>query len=124
MKDSILCCFRVLFLTLFIMTDRRDARNFPSPTCKADVREFLGLIGFCHNQIDNYTKIVEPLTSLLKTNVPFVWTDAHENAFRYLKSQLTWKPVLNCCTTLAVIPQPSRDVSRADTRLHAGSSPT
>ena len=71
------------------MTDNREAPSFPTPTCRAEVRIFLGLVGFYRPLINDFATIVEPLALLLRPNVPFIWTDAQENAFCDLKSQLT-----------------------------------
>ena len=89
MTFSILVVFLVRFFTLFIMRDTRGAPSFPTPTCRAEVRMFLGLVSFCRPLINDFAATVAPLTLLLRPNVPFIWTDAQENAFCDLKSQLT-----------------------------------
>ena len=68
--------------------------NFPVPKSAEQVRSFLGLSGFYRQFIKDFSKIAEPLSSLLKKDVPFEWSDAQETAFQSLKTALSTAPVL------------------------------
>ena len=67
------------------------------PSTKKGIKQFLGLIGYYQQYIDNYAEKARPLTSLLgkkfPNNVP--WSDACENAYHVLKDSLTKHPVLH-----------------------------
>jgi hypothetical protein len=58
------------------------------------VRSFLGLAGYYHRFILNFSKIVKPITDLLKKDEKFVWNAKHDEAFQTLKKLLTTSPVL------------------------------
>lgn len=68
--------------------------NFPRPTDIKALRSFLGLTNYGRQYIQNYATHVNPLTSLLKSDAAYVWTDEHERCFLELKSLMTTKPVL------------------------------
>ena len=71
-----------------MMGDNGDALSFPKPTSSAEVRLFLGLVGFYRHMITDFETIVEPLAFLLRPNVHFIWTDAQEDAFCVLSLYL------------------------------------
>lgn len=62
-------------------------------SCK-DIKSFLGLAGYYHRFISNFSKLTKPLTSLLKKDVPFVWTNEQQKAFGSCKEILTKAPLL------------------------------
>ena len=70
------------------MEAQEEAPYFPRPTCEEEVRKFLGLVAFCRPFINNFEANVAPLTILLHPHAPFFWTQAQENAFCELQSQL------------------------------------
>jgi hypothetical protein len=43
---------------------------------------------------ENFSKFAKPVTELLQTNTPFVWSDKCEESFQDLKTRLTTTPVL------------------------------
>ncbi len=47
-------------------------KHFPTPQNVENVRSFLGLAGYYRAFVRNFASIVSPLTSLLKTDVPFI----------------------------------------------------
>ena len=59
-----------------------------------EIRSFLGLAGYYHRFIENFSKIVKPLTSLLEKAKDFKWTKACQNNFEELKKRLTTAHVL------------------------------
>jgi hypothetical protein len=58
------------------------------------IRSFLGLAGYYHRFIRNFSKIVKPMIKLLKKEVKFKWSPQCEEAFLTLKKLLTTAPVL------------------------------
>ncbi|KAL4113894.1 hypothetical protein QTP88_017450 [Uroleucon formosanum] len=68
--------------------------NFPTPKTEKDVRSFLGLAGYYRHFIPNFSLIAKPLTTLLKKDTEFIWTDLCQNAFLELKQLLSQQPIL------------------------------
>jgi hypothetical protein len=64
------------------------------PKSVIEIRSFLGLAGYYRRFIENFSKIAKPMTELLKSNVPYVWSDKCEASFQELKTRLTTTPVL------------------------------
>jgi hypothetical protein len=52
----------------------KDVLNWVVPQTVKEVRSFLGLAGYYRRFIENFSKIVKPLTSLLEKGVDFSWT--------------------------------------------------
>ena len=67
---------------------------WPAPRNVKELQSFLGFANFYRRFIDNYSGIVKPLTSLLKKEVVFEWSEACENSFQVLKTAFTQAPVL------------------------------
>jgi hypothetical protein len=57
-------------------------------------RNFLGLAGYYHRFILDFSKIAKPMTELLKKGVKFVWSEECYKAFHTLREYLTSAPVL------------------------------
>jgi len=68
--------------------------DYPIPKNSKDIKSFLGLSGYYRRFIPNYGKIAKPLTSLLKKDVEFKWSDLCQKAFEDLKNVLTNEPLL------------------------------
>ena len=68
--------------------------EWETPQTMEEVRSFLGLAGYYRRFIENFSKIVKPLTSLLEKNASFIWTGERQMAFDELKKRLTTLPVL------------------------------
>ncbi|GJR04098.1 putative reverse transcriptase domain-containing protein [Tanacetum coccineum] len=62
-----------------------------SPT---EIRSFLGLAGYYRRFIENFSKIVKPLTLLTQKNKTYVWGNEQDEVFRILKEKLCNAPVL------------------------------
>jgi hypothetical protein len=58
------------------------------------IRSFLGLAGYYHRFIPNFSKIAKPMTQLLEKEAKFKWSPQCEEAFLTLKKLLTTAPVL------------------------------
>jgi transposase InsO family protein/predicted aspartyl protease len=71
-----------------------EIARWPVPACARDVRGFLGLCGYYRRFIDHYAEKAAPLTSLLKKNIKFRWTEECQVAFEKLKDALMSPPVL------------------------------
>jgi hypothetical protein len=68
--------------------------KWQSPKSVTEIRSFLGLAGYYRRIIENFSKTVKPMTELLKSNMPYVWSDKCEASFQELKTRLTTTPVL------------------------------
>lgn len=67
---------------------------WPTPTSVREIQSFLGFANFYRRFIKNFAAIAKPLTALTRKNVPFVWTQACDNAVAELKSRFTSAPIL------------------------------
>src|SRR5438105_8371841 len=67
----------------------KELLHWVQPKTTSEIRSFLGLAGYYHRFIENFSKI-----ELLKQGVKFEWTDECETAFQTLKTRLTTAPIL------------------------------
>jgi hypothetical protein len=72
----------------------KDVLDWVVPQTVKEVHSFLGLAGYYRRFIENFSKIVKPLTSFLEKGMDFSWTNARQKAFEELKKRLTTAPVL------------------------------
>jgi len=68
--------------------------NFPVPRNPKEVKSFLGLAGYYRKFVRDFSQISKPLTTLLKKEARFEWTDLCQHAFETLKGALTTEPIL------------------------------
>jgi hypothetical protein len=68
--------------------------EWKSPTSVHQDRSFLGLAGYYRRFIPDFSKIVKPITELLKNDVKFDWSPKCNEAFEQLKVLLTTALVL------------------------------
>ena len=68
--------------------------NYPVPQNKADLRSFLGLIGYYRNYIQGCSRITEPLSRMLKKDVKFQWSNKAQATFDKIKGILTSDKIL------------------------------
>jgi hypothetical protein len=68
--------------------------SWPTPSSAKELQSFLGLAGYYRKFVRNFGIISKPLTDLLKKNVLFIWTLAHEESVQTLKTALSTSPVL------------------------------
>jgi hypothetical protein len=72
----------------------KEVLEWKPPTTVSEVRSFLGLDGYYHQFIPNFSKITKPITELLKKGKKYLWSEACDEAFKHLKKLLTTWPVL------------------------------
>jgi hypothetical protein len=72
----------------------KDILEWKPPTTVHQVRSFLGLAGYYRRFIPDFSKLVKPITSLLKNETKFNWSSKCKEAFEKLKILLTTAPVL------------------------------
>ena len=68
--------------------------DWKPPTSVHQIRSFLGLVGYYHRFIPDFSRIAKPLTELLKKDVKFKWDAKCDEAFHTLRAHLTTAPVL------------------------------
>jgi hypothetical protein len=56
--------------------------------------EFLGLAGFYHRFVKDFSTIATPLNELTKKGVHFSWDKVQDHSFNVLKDKLTHAPLL------------------------------
>lgn len=72
----------------------KSVKEFPIPKSPKDIKSFLGLISYYRRFIPEFSKLSKPLTSLLKKDASFLWTNEQQLAFETLKDKLITSPVL------------------------------
>jgi ribonuclease HI len=72
----------------------KDILEWKPPTTVHKVRSFLGLAGYYRRFIPDFSKLVKPITSLLKNDIKFSWSSECNEAFEKLKVLLTTALVL------------------------------
>lgn len=60
-----------------------------------EVRSFVGLSSYYHMFVKNFASIATHLTRLTKKEVPFIWSDKHEDNFQKLKKLLTTTHIIS-----------------------------
>jgi hypothetical protein len=71
-----------------------EVLEWKPPMTVSEVQSFLGLVGYCRRFILNFSKIMKPITELLKKGNKYVWSEACHEAFKHLKKLLTTSHVL------------------------------
>lgn len=80
---------------IHMMEDKVNAVTaWPQLTSVADVRSFLGTVGYYRKFVRMFSEIAAPLTELLQKDKPFVWGEAQQKAFTELKAAVSKQPVL------------------------------
>ncbi|KAD6453055.1 hypothetical protein E3N88_07760 [Mikania micrantha] len=69
--------------------------KWPVPTSVTEIRSFLGLAGYYRRFVEGFSKIVLPLTQLLRKGVKYSWNDEREKSFQELKKRLVSAPILS-----------------------------
>ena len=68
--------------------------NWPRPKNPTEVRSFLGLTGYYSRFVQNFSKIVTPLTNLTRKVTKYEWTKQCEEALQELKKGLMSTQIL------------------------------
>ena len=66
----------------------------PHPTGLKELRSFLGTTAWFSRFIPAYSTVVQPLTAMLRKDVPFEWGTAAEHAFTEIKDLISSSPVM------------------------------
>ena len=66
--------------------------KWETPTTVGEIRSFLGLAGYYRRFIENFSKIVKPMTELLKKDTKFIWIEECEASFQELKKHFWLHP--------------------------------
>ncbi|KAD7479676.1 hypothetical protein E3N88_02812 [Mikania micrantha] len=69
--------------------------KWPTPTSVTEIRSFLGLAGYYRRFVEGFSKIVLPLTQLLRKGIKYSWNDEREKSFQELKKRLVSAPILS-----------------------------
>jgi mRNA-degrading endonuclease HigB of HigAB toxin-antitoxin module len=72
----------------------QDVLSWNAPTSVSVIWNFLGLAGYYRRFIEEFSKIIKPMTELLKKDKKFKWTPTCEAHFQELKKRLTIAPIL------------------------------
>jgi hypothetical protein len=72
----------------------QEVLEWKSTRSVTQIHSFLGLAGYYHRFIPNFSKIAKPMTKLLEMDAKFKWSQQYEESFLTLKKLLTTTPVL------------------------------
>jgi hypothetical protein len=97
LEKCIFCTDRVSFLGYVVTPQGIEVdemkieaiESWPVPQSITQVRSFLGLAGFYHHFVKDFSTIAAPLHELTKKGVVFHWRRAREESFSTLKDKLT-----------------------------------
>ena len=68
--------------------------SWEKPKSVFEIRSFLGLAGYYKRFIEDFSRLVTPITRLTRKKVKFEWNDLCEKAFQELKRRLTSSPIM------------------------------
>lgn len=68
--------------------------NFPKPTDKHQLRQFLGLCSYFRKFVPHYAHLASALNELLRKGSTMIWSPEAEKAFVDIKSRLASTPIL------------------------------
>ena len=68
--------------------------SWERPKSVFEIRSFLGLAGYYRRFIEDFSRLVAPMTRLTQNEVKFEWNDLCEKAFQTQKRMLTSAPIL------------------------------
>jgi hypothetical protein len=74
-------------------TKVQEVMDWKPPTSVHQIHSFLGLAGYYHRFIPDFSKIAKPMMEQLN-EIKFHWDDKCEEAFHTLRKLLTTAPVL------------------------------
>ena len=102
LENCTFCTNRVAFLGYVVTAQGIEVdpakieaiQSWPCPKTVTQVRSFFGLAGFYRCCEKDFSTITASLNELTKKDMPFVWGNAQEDAFKLLKDRLTHAPLL------------------------------
>jgi hypothetical protein len=102
LEKCVFCTDRVSFLGYIVTPQEIEVdqakmeaiQGWPVPNTITQVRSFLGLAGFYHRFVKDFSTSAALLNALTRKGVPFSWGTTQENAFTILKDKLTHAPLL------------------------------
>ena len=68
--------------------------SWERPKSVFEIRRFLGLARYYRRFIEDFSRLVAPMTKLTRKELKFEWNDSCERAFQELKRRLTSAPIL------------------------------
>ncbi|KAG2773134.1 hypothetical protein PC129_g19482 [Phytophthora cactorum] len=68
--------------------------SWPTPKRPTELRQWLCMANYLHKYTKNYAGLIQPLSSLLKKDVQWVWKPEHQAAFDSAKKSLSSAPIL------------------------------
>ena len=74
-------------------------QHMPAPKNVKEIKQFLGLTGYCRKFVPRFADISRPLTTLTKKDKKFEWTPACQKSFNLLKETLCSEPILKYADT-------------------------
>jgi hypothetical protein len=63
----------------------QEVMDWKPPKSVHQIRSFLGLVGYYHRFIPNFSRIAKSMTELLKKGVKYVWSEECDQAFHTLR---------------------------------------
>ena len=72
----------------------QKVKEYPQPTTRKKLQQFLGMANFNRKFIPRYSEIVAPLSSLTSSKVTFKWGEVHQAVFASIKQHLSDAPGL------------------------------
>uniref|UniRef100_A0A914UJA7 Reverse transcriptase domain-containing protein n=1 Tax=Plectus sambesii TaxID=2011161 RepID=A0A914UJA7_9BILA len=63
-------------------------KNFPTVANAKEARRFVALCAYYKRLIKDFSQLTEPLNALQRKNIPFSWTDHHQECFEKLRDAL------------------------------------
>ena len=88
-------CHRISANGLEPLLEKLEAITNLAPTRNLDeAHQILGLLGYYRSFVAAFADITLPITSLLKKNTSFVWSEKCQLALKYVKEVFCNKPIL------------------------------
>ena len=69
--------------------------SWERPKSVFEICSFLGLAGYYRKFIEDFSRIIAPMTRLTRKEVKFDWNDRCEESFQELKRRLPTAPILS-----------------------------
>lgn len=72
----------------------RAVQEFPTPRNMKELQRFLGMAGWYHRFVPNFSQTAEPLNALKRKGAKYTWTPTCQASFDTLKKHLASPPIL------------------------------